>query len=300
MTLETLKQCPVCSGSQFVPYLKVKDHTVSGEEFSIVSCKQCGFLFTNPRPVAAHIGRYYQSADYISHHDEAQDLMSRIYNKVREHTTRKKLKLINKLVARKGDLLDMGCGTGYFLSKAKADGWWIAGTEPDEQARSVAWSRVGDNVFEGIAHPFFENKSYDVITLWHVMEHIHQLNETVEWLHDHLNSRGKLIVAVPNAESDDARKYQENWAAYDVPRHLYHFSKKSMTELAQRHGFTLERIMPMWFDAYYVGLLSTRYQRGKSHLPISFWNGTVSNWKGRPWRRPAPNTSSLIYILSKK
>ncbi len=299
MILETLTQCPVCQSTRFNDFLRVKDHTVSQAEFQLVVCDTCGFKFTNPRPPAEEIGRYYESTEYISHHDEARDVMSTIYNQVRNHTTQQKIGLLDRALGKKNILLDVGSGTGFFLSQAKAAGWQVNGTEPDAQARAIGQSRIGEDVYETIDDPFFANKQYDAITMWHVLEHVHRLNETMEWLQKHLAEKGKLFIAVPNPESNDAQAFKENWAAYDVPRHLYHFSKKSMQQLAEKHGFRVEEILPMWFDAYYVGLLSTRYQSGKTNLPQSVWRGSVSNWKGRKIANGSPNTSSVIYVLGK-
>ena len=300
MTLETLTHCPVCSHTQFEKYLLVQDHTVSQREFQIVRCQACGFLFTNPRPPAHAIGQYYDSADYISHHDEATTLMSRVYNGVRNYTTRQKLRLIERVSPRpQGTLLDLGCGTGYFLSQCQQQGWTTVGTEPDAHARQVAQGRVGEKVFQDIESPYFKGKSFDVITMWHVLEHVHELSGTLTWLHQHLVSDGTLIVAVPNPESYDAQKYQAKWAAYDVPRHLYHFTRATMAQLMEKHAFRVASIHPMWFDSYYFSMLSTRYQRGQTSLPQSVLAGSVSNWKGRSASGTAPNTSSLIYVLSK-
>ncbi|GAB2802342.1 class I SAM-dependent methyltransferase [Rhabdobacter roseus] len=300
MTLETLSHCPVCTHTQFAKYLLVKDHTVSKRDFQIVRCERCGFLFTNPRPPAQEIGQYYDSSDYISHHDEATTLMSRVYNGVRNYTTGQKIHLIERVSPRRqGTLLDVGCGTGYFLSQCRQQGWTTVGTEPDAQARDVAQSRVGELIFESIEAPYFEEKSFDIITMWHVLEHVHDLNGTLDWLRARLVADGKLLVAVPNPESNDAQTYQANWAAYDVPRHLYHFTRKTMQELMDRHAFRLESVQPMWFDSYYVSMLSTRYQSGRTSLPKSVLSGSVSNWKGRKSSKGFPNTSSLIYVLSK-
>jgi 2-polyprenyl-3-methyl-5-hydroxy-6-metoxy-1,4-benzoquinol methylase len=301
MALETLTHCPVCNSTQFTKYLQVKDYTVSGDRFEIQSCGTCGFLLTNPRPPAEEIGKYYQSEEYISHHDEARDLMSRVYNGVRNYTTSQKIKLLNEVtLQRKGELLDIGCGTGYFLSQCQANGWKGSGTEPDDEARKIAKGRGGANVFISIEDPHLELRRFDAITMWHVLEHVHKLNETLDWLHAHLNEAGTLLVAVPNPESADARRFGEHWAAYDVPRHLYHFTKSTMGRLMEKHGFRIIRTDPMWFDSYYVSMLSTRYQSGHTQLPASLISGTVSNWQGqRAGTSKVPNTSSLIYVIQK-
>ncbi len=297
--LETLDRCPVCGGEQFDLALQARDNTVSSETFKVVRCKSCAFLFTNPRPSVLAIGKYYESTDYISHHDEGKDLMSRAYSWVRQYTTQQKIRLLEKLNGHTGSLLDIGSGTGYFLSQAKAAGWKVTGTEPNAEARTASKSRVGEAVHESIWEPVLTANTYDAITMWHVLEHVHLLNETFDWLHEHLNPKGKLIIAVPNPESGDAGKFKEHWAAYDVPRHLYHFTKKSMTQLAEAHNFEVEQVMPMWFDSYYVSLLSSRYAQGKTNVPQSLWEATRSNWNGRSSTNVKPNTSSLIYILGK-
>jgi 2-polyprenyl-3-methyl-5-hydroxy-6-metoxy-1,4-benzoquinol methylase len=300
MSLETLEKCPVCDQSSFNNYLNVEDYTVSHKEFTIQQCNACYFLFTNPRPQEDKIGAYYQSQDYISHHDEAKDVMSKVYTSVRNYTIEQKVKLINNLVPAKGTLLDIGCGTGNFLAAEKQDGWKAWGTEPDFGAREVASKRVGDTIFETINEPILAQLQYDVITLWHVLEHVHKLNETVDWLANHLKPGGKIIIAVPNPQSFDAAKYGRFWAAYDVPRHLYHFTRASMKLLMQKHGLNVENTLPMWFDSFYVSMLSTKYKKQKTDLIDSVMTGLQSNLKGRSGKDKELNTSSLIYIISKK
>jgi 2-polyprenyl-3-methyl-5-hydroxy-6-metoxy-1,4-benzoquinol methylase len=300
MPLETLKQCPVCQSSSFSNYLNVEDHTVSHKEFTIQQCNSCYFLFTNPRPSADDIGAYYQSEKYISHHDESKTLMSRVYTSVRDYTIAGKVKMINTLIPGKGSILDVGCGTGNFIQACKQDGWKVSGTEPDQGARTVSSGRVGENIYESINHADLSTKTYDIITLWHVLEHVHLLNETVEWLASHLNEKGKIIIAVPNPQSHDALKYGRHWAAYDVPRHLYHFTKNTMSRLLNNHNLTVVKVLPMWFDSFYVSMLSTRYQGKGINLFDSLKTGLLSNLKGRSVKPEGMNTSSLIYIITKK
>jgi 2-polyprenyl-3-methyl-5-hydroxy-6-metoxy-1,4-benzoquinol methylase len=299
MSLETLDKCPVCQLSSFSNYLNVEDYTVSHKEFTIQQCNSCYFLFTNPRPSEESIGAYYESQDYISHHDEAKDLMSKVYTSVRNHTIEQKVKLINGLVHPKGTLLDIGCGTGNFLSAVKENGWQTYGTEPDSGAREVASKRVGATVFESIFQADLGSRQYDIITMWHVLEHVHKLNETIDWLQNHLKPNGRIIIAVPNPQSYDATKYGRFWAAYDVPRHLYHFTRTTMKNLLQRHGLAVQRILPMWFDSFYVSMLSTKYKNSQTNLVDSAITGLQSNLKGRAGINKDLNTSSLIYIISK-
>jgi 2-polyprenyl-3-methyl-5-hydroxy-6-metoxy-1,4-benzoquinol methylase len=278
----------------------VEDYTVSHREFTIQQCNSCYFLFTNPRPPEPEIGAYYQSQDYISHHDEAKDVMSKIYTSVRDYTIGQKVKMINEQSSKKGTLLDIGCGTGNFLGAIKENGWKVFGTEPDSGAREVASKRVGASIFQDIQTDALQGLKFDVITLWHVLEHVHQLNETLEWLTEHLNESGTIIIAVPNPQSFDALKYGRFWAAYDVPRHLYHFTKGSMKQLLEKHHMHIQKILPMWFDSFYVGMLSTKYKAKKINLIDSFRTGLISNWKGKSDNSETLNTSSLIYVINKK
>lgn len=300
MPLETLKNCPVCNTSSFSNYLNVEDYTVSHKQFNIQQCNSCYFLFTNPRPPAEEIGDYYKSEEYISHHDESKTLMSKVYTSVRNYTIGRKVQMINELCKTKGTLLDVGCGTGNFIQACKQNGWMITGTEPDQEARNVASKRVGAAIVDSINHKELEGKSFDIITLWHVLEHIHLLNETVDWLKEHLNPNGKIIIAVPNPQSYDAEKYGMFWAAYDVPRHLYHFTKASMKKLMENHSLKLVKILPMWFDSFYVSMLSTKYKGTRINPIESLKTGIFSNIKGRSSKPEEMNTSSLIYIIKKK
>lgn len=299
MPLETLDQCPVCQSSTFSNYLNVEDYTVSHKEFTIQQCNECYFLFTNPRPPVEEIGAYYQSENYISHHDGGTDLMSKIYNGVRNHTIKQKVALINQLNGGKGSMLDIGCGTGSFIQACKKDGWKVSATEPDNDARMIASNRVGGEIFSSIQAPELQNQKFRIISLWHVLEHIHDLNETISWLHEHLDENGKLIIAVPNPQSFDAQQYRKFWAAYDVPRHLYHFTKASMKNLMSRHHLQVKQVLPMWFDSFYVSMLSSKYKAGSVSLFDTAKTGLLSNLKGKSGQE-GTNTSSLIYIITKQ
>jgi 2-polyprenyl-3-methyl-5-hydroxy-6-metoxy-1,4-benzoquinol methylase len=299
--LEKLNQCPVCSGTLHTGYLNVKDYSVTGEIFNLDSCNNCEFKFTNPRPDVKNIGRYYQSIDYISHHDDEQNLLSRVYNLVRNYTTGQKIKLLKSYTKKpQPSLLDIGCGTGYFLKRCKEENWETTGTEPDDDARKVASERTGSVILDSIENISLQNERFDLITMWHVLEHVHKLNETIEWLYNHLNNDGTLIIAVPNHESYDAVKFGDKWAAYDVPRHLYHFTKNSMQQLLAKHQFLINDIYPMWFDAFYVSMLSNQYKNGSKNIIDSILTGLISNWKGKMTTKENYNTSSLIYVVKKK
>jgi SAM-dependent methyltransferase len=259
VTIERLENCPVCGSTNFRDKLQVQDKSVSQELFTIVQCQDCEFQFTNPRPDAAHIGKYYESDAYVSHNSSAQGLINQVYKLARVFTVRRKVALITKLNGgRAGRLLDYGCGTGHFLAGAKEKGWQVAGLEPNDRARQEATERVGQPIQEPAALAELASGSFDVITLWHVLEHVHTLNETLDQLLAALKPGGKLLIAVPNVESLDAQHYRQDWAAYDVPRHLYHFSPSTMRRLLAEHGLVVSQTLPLALDAYYVSMLSER------------------------------------------
>lgn len=288
--------CPVCNSSSFNEFIKCKDFMLSQKMFSIVECKDCRFKFTNPRPENEKIGDYYKSNEYISHSDTKKGVVSKLYHLVRNYTLKNKLKLISKYVSR-GTILDYGCGTGAFLSICKKYGWNVFGFEPDKDAAKIA-SQKDVFVFDNSNDLVNQNETtgYDIITLWHVLEHVTELNDTIRFLKYNLKKDGALIVALPNYKSYDAGVYKEYWAAYDVPRHLYHFDKNSITNIMTKHGFFLEETRPMPFDSFYVSLLSEKYSNNKNNFFRAFINGFLSNIKANK----SNNYSSLIYIFKHK
>jgi 2-polyprenyl-3-methyl-5-hydroxy-6-metoxy-1,4-benzoquinol methylase len=231
--MEKITNCPVCNAFDFSPFLTCTDHTVSKKEFNIVQCKSCGFKFTNPRPDASELGAYYKAEEYISHTDTKQGLMNRLYHLVRKYTLIKKLQLILKLSSGSGQkelkILDIGCGTGAFLDVCKKAGMNSIGIEPDSQARQLAIEKYGLDVRDENAFLTLENDSFDVITLWHVLEHVPLLNEILIKIKELVKPNGRVVIAVPNSSSIDAKYYGKFWAAYDVPRHLYHFNPNDIS-----------------------------------------------------------------------
>lgn len=315
--MQTLTSCPICLGDQLTPFMSVKDHSVSRETFQIVSCKSCDFRFTNPRPDEQEIGKYYESEEYVSHSNTSKNLFYKVYQKVRNHTIKKKLDLVNSLVYSersntkikldefaqdhfndyperwlKGNaILDIGCGTGEFLNACKNAGWKTTGIEPNQKAREYGIKNYGLDVKQEKDIQNLSACSFDVITMWHVLEHVHSLNERAEELKKLLKKDGKIIIAVPNNASFDSRHYGEYWAAYDVPRHLYHFTPETLSRLFARHGLQRIRLLPMKFDSFYVSMLSEKYKTlarttekgvvqsggGKNGLLKGFLGGLRSN-----------------------
>jgi SAM-dependent methyltransferase len=293
--MELLKSCPVCGSEKTDLFLSAKDHFLTGEIFDIVKCSGCGFRFTNPRPEAHELGKYYQSEDYISHSDSHRGLFASVYQHIRNYTLRRKRSLINKY-SKRGEILDIGCATGQFLNVMASDGWGVTGIEPDEKTRNYAISTHGLSVYPEVQLSAFKNSSFDVITMWHVLEHVSDLNRRMEETHKLVKPGGTIIIAVPNCESADAEKYRNFWAGYDLPRHLYHFAKSDLFRLAQKFGFEIVNILPMRFDAYYVSLLSEKYKTGKMRWAHAIWNGFWSNLRAGQKN----GYSSHIYVLKLK
>lgn len=289
--------CPICGHSNVTFFSRVKDYSISQETFSLCNCSSCHFLFTADAPGHAEIGKYYASDAYISHTDSKKGLIENLYQIVRKQTLSGKRKLINQFFnLRKGSILDYGCGTGAFLHEMKSHGWKVDGIEPDEGARRKAEQLNGITIGLPDTLSVLPNASFDIITMWHVLEHVHNLNEVIEQLKQLLTPNGKLIVAVPNYTSQDAAHYGTYWAAYDVPRHLYHFSPFAMECLMKNHGLQIVHKKGMWFDSFYVAMLSEKYKYGKINYLRAFLIGLYANFKAY---LNIEKCSSLIYIISK-
>jgi 2-polyprenyl-3-methyl-5-hydroxy-6-metoxy-1,4-benzoquinol methylase len=288
--------CPVCNSTQINPLLTVKDHSVSKEEFVIWQCADCSLRFTQDVPDEDSIGPYYQSQEYISHSNTDKGLLNKLYQKVRKHTLEQKAKLIIHYTKPRGRILDIGAGIGAFLSVMKEKGWEVKGIEPDAGARKNAQDLFKLELDEPSTLQSLNQNSYDAITLWHVLEHVHQLHDYLEQLKNLLTKEGKIFIAVPNYTSGDAAAYRTYWAAYDVPRHLYHFTPKAIEKLMQQHGLKVIAKKPMWFDSFYISLLSSKYRSGSTSWIGAGFNGLRSNISALLNK---DKCSSLIYIIQK-
>lgn len=276
-------------------FLTVKDHSVSGEEFQLTYNEALDMLETYPQPSEDKLGDYYESQDYISHTDAKRNIFERLYHFIKSIALKRKLKLINSFGFENKNLLDVGCGTGDFLKIVKDNNWSVSGIEPNKGARVIANQKTNNAVFD-IDHLMkFETQSFDVITLWHVLEHLPKLEWHISILESLLKPNGRLIIAVPNFNSYDANYYKSYWAAFDVPRHLWHFSQNSISKLVSEKNMKIEQTLPMVFDAYYVSLLSEKYKNGIMNPFKAFWIGFLSNMKAKRNNE----YSSLIYVIQK-
>jgi 2-polyprenyl-3-methyl-5-hydroxy-6-metoxy-1,4-benzoquinol methylase len=271
-------------------FLTLKDYSVSKETFDLYHDETLDMLITFPQPSLDNLGKYYESEDYISHTDNQRSLFEKLYHFIKNIALKNKLNLINSHQPNKGRILDIGAGTGDFLSVAKKDGWQTIGVEPSTKAKSIAINK-GVSFVELTTE--LENNSFDVISMWHVLEHVPHLDKQINELKRLLKPTGTLIIAVPNFKSFDAKYYGKFWAAFDVPIHFWHFSKTAIKLLFEKEKMKLEKVLPMKFDSFYVSLLSEKYKSGKMNFIKAFYVGLLSNWKARK----SFEHSSHIYII---
>jgi len=293
-SIEHLQNCPSCQSAQFDKWLDCRDFTYSQEIFSIVECKSCGLRFTNPRPTEDAIGPYYYNPKYVSHTDTSEGFLFTIYQWVKTFTLGKKAKMISALAQSK-TILDFGAGTGDFANAICNSGFKTFAFEPNDSARlRIAEKYPSVELLSELSA--CKPNSIGIITTWHVMEHVHQLEKTLQTFHSILEPNGTLVIAVPNSESFDAKYYNRFWAAYDV-------QPTTIESLLNKHGFILTQIKPMWFDSYYVSLLSESYKTSNPNifqklfgLATAFLIGSISNLKTLI---DTKHCSSVVYILKK-
>jgi SAM-dependent methyltransferase len=290
---EKLEECPSCKGTKFENHHIVTDHSITKESFAIVRCTNCNLLLTNPRPDETHIWKYYDSQVYISHSNKTTSLRDILYKIVRSYTLKKKVALVKRYI-KVPTLLDYGAGTGHFLKAALTANINSLGVEPTKDTTLQRESELAPYIYKDLDSLPTEN-SFDVITAWHVLEHVHNLNYIIKQLKKRLNQNGHMIIALPNHLSYDANHYQEHWAGYDVPRHLYHFNPDSFKNFAKSHKLKLIETLPMKFDAFYVSMLSEQYLSQSNSL----LNGLKLGLKSNSSAASTNQYSSMIYILKK-
>jgi 2-polyprenyl-3-methyl-5-hydroxy-6-metoxy-1,4-benzoquinol methylase len=299
--LETHKQfspCPICNKEDISTLLHTKDYSLTGKDFQVIQCANCTLEYTDPAPSKEDIAPYYNFPSYISHTDTKEGFVNQIYHKVRNYTLTQKTNWVQSLfTGHKGHLLEVGAGTGAFAHSMFKKGWNVTALEPDESSRLKALE-IYDLHLLPIEELFqLEPAKYEVITLWHVLEHVHDLNAYMKTFNNLLKPNGRLIIAVPNYTSYDAVFYKNYWAAYDVPRHLYHFSPMSMHYLTKKHKMSIIQKIPMWFDSFYVSLLSEKYKEsGMLGILRALIIGCISNLTAL---RNTDRGSSMIYEIKK-
>ncbi len=299
MSVITIERCPVCGSGDLKKIFDAVDHFSSKEVFPVCDCTVCGFRFTNNFPSEDVIGKYYDSPDYISHSDSDKGLINKLYHLFREHMLKRKVKVAESFV--KGydkTLLDIGCGTGYFMNAAEKYGFTVSGIEKNKKAREWAINHFALDVKD--EKSFFEMKdvSFSIITLWHVLEHLEKPNETIDKIKDILAPDGTVVLALPNHHSYDARFYKEMWAAYDTPRHLWHFTPVSVEQLLAGHRMKIVKRFRMPLDAFYISLLSEKYKG--SPVVVKYIRAFSIGIAGFVFSLFQPEcSSSMIYIAKR-
>ena len=286
-----LQQCPICQNTLFKPYLETKDYFLTQEPFNIDQCKTCSLIFTNPVPTKKELPKYYDSPDYLSHTASGKSITGLVYKALRDRNIRYKYNIIRQY-KDKGSILDIGSGTGELLSYFKQKGWETTGIEPNKNAREYAIESHKIDVFDESKLDQLQENSFDIISLWHVLEHVYDLDERMKQIKRLGKKDSYVIIAVPNIDSPDAKKYKEKWAALDIPRHLYHFSRNSISALLSRNNMELIKMYPMRLDAFYVSLLSEKYLGKKIPAVPAFFSGIQSNIEARKEN----NYSSMIFV----
>ncbi len=287
-----IKVCPLCSSEDIMHYGKTKDYFFTQEEFSITKCQQCYFVFTNPVP--KNLSAYYNTPEYLSHNTKNGGIISKVYSFLRFINIKRKYNLIS-LYCKKGNILDIGSGTGELLSYFNKNGWDTTGIEPNENARKFSKINYNIEVYNENKLDDFGLKSFDVITMWHVLEHVPDLHKRLSQISKIIKDNGTLVFALPNLNSPDSIKYKGYWSALDVPRHLHHFTQQSFEKLISYHNLRLVHAEPMKFDSYYVSMLSEKYMKNKFYYFSAIYNGFISNMKAKKNN----NYSSMIFVVKK-
>lgn len=286
-------KCPSCHSSNTELLYNTKDHFLTQEKFDIYNCSNCKITFTSPIP--DNISKYYETTDYLSHDTENNGILGKLYNYLRSINIRNKYSIVTSYI-KQGSILDIGSGTGELLNHFKNNDWITKGVEPSEKARNYSISKYNLNIVDESELLKLPKSNYDVISMWHVLEHVKDINQRIVNISQLLKKDGVIIIAVPNIDSPDSQHYKEYWAALDVPRHLYHFSKESMKILLEKHNLQIVNYYPMKMDAYYVSMLSEKYLKSKTIWIKAVIRGLLSNFKAQKTN----NYSSMIFVVKRQ
>lgn len=288
-------KCPWCDSEKTQIHLWLKDEFLTHEEFQIHECLHCGLLFTEPRPDKDKIGAYYKSNEYYSHQENKKGFVPKLYERIKTINLKHKYKIATTGL-KIGKMLDIGCGVGDFLHTAEQRGWKCMGVEPSEDATTIAKKRIKAEITSSEDLEQIPDETFDVITMWHVLEHIDNLQWQISQLQRLIKKDGRIVIAVPNYKSYDAKYYKDKWAAYDVPRHLNHFKKETIVKIFKDNGLNLDSVDKLRWDAYYISYMSEQYQHHSLPLLKGAIRGFVSNNKARKTKE----WSSKVYVFTKR
>ena len=288
-------KCPWCDSDKAQINLWLKDEFLTKEDFHICECLNCGLLYTMPRPDKDHIGAYYKSEDYYSHKENTKGFVPKLYERIKKNNLKNKYQLATNGLSV-GKMLEIGCGVGDFLHTAEEHGWECIGVEPSEEAKAIATKRTKASILSSEELESLADEQFDLITMWHVLEHVDDLRWEMAQLQRLIKPHGRIVIAVPNYKSYDGQYYKEHWAAYDVPRHLNHFNRTVLTKMFKTKGLELKKMDKLKWDAYYISYMSEQYRIHSLPLVRGAFRGLISNSKARK----SGEWSSLVYIFEKK
>lgn len=287
--------CPWCNSEKTQTYIWVKDEFLTKEEFQIQECLNCGLLFTEPRPPKDKIGDYYKSEEYYSHQENKKGFIPKLYESIKAINLKNKYKIATNGKSA-GKLLDIGCGVGDFIHTAEEQGWQCTGVEPSQDAKAIAKKRIKAEILSSEDLEQIPNETFDVITMWHVLEHVDDLKWQMAQLQRLIKKGGRIVIALPNYKSYDATFYKEKWAAYDVPRHLNHFNKDTLVKIFKTNDLNLVKTDKLKWDAYYISFMSEQYKHHTLPLIKGAIRGLISNCKARKTNE----WSSRVYVFEKQ
>ena len=287
-------KCPWCGSENAQLHLELKDLFLTQEPFKILECKECGLLYTTPRPNKDEIGRYYKSEEYYSHQENKEGFIPKVYEKVKSVNLKNKYGIATEGKG-KGKALDIGCGVGDFLHTMEQHGWDCTGVEPSEDAKAIAKKRIKGQLLSSEEQENLPDSSFDLITMWHVLEHVDDIRWQIQQLHRLCKPGGRIIIALPNYKSYDGQYYKAEWAAYDVPRHLNHFNKETLIKILEESGLRHVKTEKLVWDAYYISYMSEKYRKHSIPLLRGAFRGLVSNCKARK----TGEWSSLVYVFER-
>ena len=281
--------------------LSANDHLVTGRKFDILKNPETTILETHPRPTKEELPTYYDSENYTSHNDKSAGIVSFCYRIIKSISTRRKIRIGQNSLSKntpqnKPRLLDVGCGTGDFLYSCLKKGWQINGIENNKNAKNNSRTELSSFIFDDFEFLKSQPERFDIITMWHSLEHIIDLKQTIVDMKKLLTNKGVIVVACPNHKSFDAMFYKESWAAYDLPRHLWHFDKDSISKLFVEHNMQLTKTLPMCWDSFYISILSEKIISKKNKFLKGVIVGLLSNVSAMF----SKEHSSLIYVFNKE
>lgn len=287
-------KCPWCGSENAQLHIELKDLFLTQEPFKILECKDCGLLYTTPRPNKDEIGKYYKSDEYYSHQENKEGFIPKVYEKVKSINLKNKYTIATEKT-RKGKILDIGCGVGDFLHTMEQQGWEGTGVEPSEEAKAIAKNRIKAQLLSSEEQENLIDGSFDVITMWHVLEHVDALRWQIQQLYRLCKPGGRIIIALPNYKSYDGQYYKAAWAAYDVPRHLNHFNEETIIKIFEESHLKHIKTKKLHWDAYYISYMSEKYLHHSLPLLRGAIKGMISNCKARK----SGEWSSLVYVFER-